>query len=121
MPGIWTSPPPAFLDARSIKEGILMHTRLLAGGTLAACLFGAAQPANAACIAINTVAQLEAIKNNLAGDFCLQKDIDLSSRPNFIPIGGIDTPFTGKFSGGGHAIRNLTTERALQGMGLFGA
>ena len=39
--------------------------------------------AEAACTSITNVNQLQAMKNNLAGDYCLANDIDASTRPNF--------------------------------------
>ena len=39
------------------------------------------------CTQIKTAAQLQAIKNNLKGTYCLANDIDAGSIANFIPIG----------------------------------
>ena len=96
-----------------------MPIRLLAGAMLAACLC-AAQPANAACTQISTAAQLQAMKNDLAGTYCLQADIDLSAIANFMPIGNNTTPFTGELRGNNRVIRSLTISRQLPGVGLFG-
>jgi hypothetical protein len=105
---------------------------------LRACLFGAvstlsifeagADPGNGgaldpkACVAIRTAADLNKIRNNLAGDFCLAADIDLASVANFKPIGTETSlnPFTGTLDGRGHVIRNLKI-RTDWVAGLFGA
>ena len=63
--------------------------------------------ANAACIKLRTIADFEQIRTNLAGSFCLVKDIDASSLANFVPI-GLGPYFTGTLDGRGFVIRNLT-------------
>jgi len=62
---------------------------------------------------------LEAIKNNLSGNYYLTADIDLSGS-EWIPIGSIGTPFTGIFDGQGHIISNLTITGYYDYSGLFG-
>jgi hypothetical protein len=48
-------------------------------------------------------------------------NIDLSSVPNWTPIGNTTTRFTGSYDGGGHTISNLKiTSTAANGVGLFG-
>ena len=89
--------------------------RLDRAGTLAAwcvaVLLHAVTAAAATCTSIFTPADLDKIRKNLYGSFCLEQDIDLASVSNFRPIGmnsfGVD-PFGGKFDGKGHVIRNLT-------------
>jgi M26 IgA1-specific Metallo-endopeptidase N-terminal region len=76
--------------------------------------------AEAACTSITNVNQLQAMKNNLAGDYCLANDIDASTRPNFAPIGDASAPFTGSLNGKGYVISNLTIKSAKQHVGLFG-
>lgn len=62
---------------------------------------------------ITTVAELQAIANNMAGEYELGADIDLSG-VGWIPLGAsadqskTPTEFTGKFDGKGHKISNLT-------------
>jgi mucin-19 len=102
------------------KGGHLMPMRFFAGAILAACLCGVPQPANAACTEIFTAAQLQAMRDDRAGIYCLRADIDLSSIPNFIPIGNSAKPFTGELRGNNHVIRNLTISRDLLAVGLFG-
>ncbi len=73
------------------------------------------------CTQIKTAAQLQAIKNNLNGTYCLANDIDAGSIANFIPIGDANNPFTGQFYGNGHVIRNLTINNTTAPyVGLFG-
>src|SRR5262249_21946211 len=60
------------------------------------------------------------VHNNLAGYYCLTTDIDLSSIPNWIPVGDSNNPFTGAFDGAGHRISNLTISSTAASVGLFG-
>ena len=83
-------------------------------------VFALLSDANAACIEIKNVNQLQRMQNNLAGNYCLASDIDASSKPNFVPVGDQLTPFTGTFTGRGFTIRNLTIRSARQHVGLFG-
>ncbi len=63
-----------------------------------------------------SAADLVAFQSLLAADasyrglhYKLSADIDMSSVPNFIPVGtSADSRFTGVFDGDGHVIRNLT-------------
>ncbi|MGH6789965.1 MAG: hypothetical protein ACRECC_09820 [Pseudolabrys sp.] len=74
------------------------------------------------CIPIRTAAQLQAMRNNLAGAYCLMNDIDAGSIANFVPIGDYATQFTGSLYGNGHIIRNLTiNDNTDTEVGLFGA
>lgn len=57
------------------------------------------------------------------GTVYLHEDIDMSTIPNFTPIGKDQThPFTGTFDGGGHTISNLTVnvDETVSYAGLFG-
>jgi filamentous hemagglutinin family protein len=71
---------------------------------------------------ITTAAALQNINSNLSGNFALGNNIDTSSIVNFVPLGNIATPFTGKVDGLGHAIDNLTinSSDASTDVGLFG-
>lgn len=72
-------------------------------------------------IIINTAEDLSKMKDNLSGHYKLGKDIDLDYE-EWIPIGTIDTPFTGVFDGNGYTIRNLKISKPdSSGNGLFGA
>jgi hypothetical protein len=76
--------------------------------------------AAAACTPIRTAADLDRIRRDLAGDYCLRNDIDLAGAGGFEPIGSQAEPFTGKLDGGGFVIRNLTINSARPEVGLFG-
>jgi len=81
----------------------------------------AASSGRPACTAVSTVADLQAISNNLAGDYCLANDIDVGSIANFDPLAMNGASFTGTFGGGGHKIRNLKMNNTDQDdVGLFG-
>jgi len=73
-----------------------------------------------ACKLIRNVDQLQAMRNDLAGSYCLARDIDAGSMENFVPVGTSDARFTGKFFGNGYVISNLTIESAREYVGLFG-
>ncbi len=60
---------------------------------------------------ICTAADLEDIKNNLAGKYIQGKDIDLTNIADFEPIGGNNsTPFSGTYDGQGYKIINLKVD-----------
>jgi len=85
----------------------------------------AAMQAPAACIQISTPADLDNVRNDLAGQYCLAADIDMSGVADFAPIGGVTTTgtsnFQGTFNGQGHFIRNLSIASSSQFVGLFGS
>ena len=75
---------------------------------------------------VNTVYDLQNMKNNLAGAYALGRDVDASTTSSwnagagFAPVGG-STAFTGTFDGQGQTISNLTINRPSgQWVGLFG-
>jgi hypothetical protein len=77
-------------------------------------------------VLVNTVYDLQNIKNNLAGIYALGRDIDASATASwnggagFAPVGG-SIAFTGTFDGQGQTISNLTINRPSgQWVGLFG-
>jgi outer membrane protein assembly factor BamB len=71
---------------------------------------------------ISTPQELQAIADDLSGDYVLVADIDLSGVENFEPLGTESEAFTGTFDGGGYTISGLTIDRAgAQYVGLFGA
>src|SRR5690349_10017044 len=78
-----------------------------------------AQTRLVSCTWIKTVNQLQAMRNNLAGTYCLANDIDASTKSNFVPVGNAANPFTGRFYGHGHVIRHLTISSAATYVGLF--
>jgi hypothetical protein len=77
-------------------------------------------PQAVGCKLIRNAAQLQAIRNNLAGSYCLANDIDASSIANFVPIGDGNNYFTGKLFGNGRVIRNLRINSDAFYVGLFG-
>ena len=71
--------------------------------------------------------ELDAVRNNLSGNYILGGDIDLSgvwaSGEGWFPIGNFDAEggYRGKFDGNGHTISNLTINRPeAEYQGLFG-
>jgi len=78
------------------------------------------QPRLVSCTWIKTINQLQAMRNNLAGSYCLANDIDASTKSNFVPVGNAANPFTGRLYGHGHVIRHLTISSSAQYIGLFG-
>lgn len=79
------------------------------------------------CLLISTVDELQAIQNNLNGNYMLKGDVDASatkgwnSGAGFKPIGDDNNGFTGVFDGMGHAINDLYINRASDDyVGLFG-
>lgn len=63
-------------------------------------------------IEINTVDDLNNIRNNLSASYILMQDLDLSSLENWEPIGQVNAPFQGSFDGNGHVIRNMRIDQA---------
>jgi len=68
---------------------------------------------------INTATQLQAINDNLSGDYTLNADIDLDG-VDFTPLGNDAEHFSGTFDGNGHTISNLTITGTDDNVGLFG-
>lgn len=62
---------------------------------------------------IKTVADFEAIKNNLSGKYILMNDIDFSSVQNWTAIGDYTGNFTGKLNGNGYVIKNLNSDTGI--------
>jgi hypothetical protein len=77
-------------------------------------------PQAVGCKLIRNAVQLQAMRNNLAGSYCLANDIDAGGIANFQPIGDVGSPFTGKLFGNGRVIRNLRIDPSPQYAGLFG-
>ena len=88
--------------------------------------------AGAGVITVNTPADLDNVRNNLAGDYKLGGDIDLtayissgsgnsSATNGWLPIGTTSARFTGSFDGDGHVIKGLWVNRPdTLYIGLFG-
>lgn len=90
--------------------------------------------AEAPPIMISTAEQLDAIRNNLSGNYILAEDIDLTGYlssegegydggKGWRPIGTTSNNFTGHFDGNGHVITGLKIDRpdpSEAPVGLFG-
>ncbi|MDD2270415.1 MAG: hypothetical protein PHG60_02455, partial [Candidatus Dojkabacteria bacterium] len=87
-------------------------------------------------IAISTLEELYAIRDDLAGDYVLVKDLDFQNNSHYeniankaiwttgegwVPIGTASAPFTGTFDGSNHKISHLFINRAAFNQGLFGS
>ena len=59
---------------------------------------------------VATLAQLKNMNNFRSSFFILTANIDLSSEPNWTPIGDATTKFSGGFDGGGFTLSNLTID-----------
>ncbi|RKN70542.1 Ig-like domain-containing protein [Paenibacillus ginsengarvi] len=80
-------------------------------------------------IIIMNAQQLSDIRNGLSKHYKLGRDIDLSGydfdgagpdNGGWMPIGTSSSPFKGTLDGKGYAIRNMTIDRPLIQVGLFG-
>jgi filamentous hemagglutinin family protein len=78
---------------------------------------------------VNSLADLQKVGQDLAGNYALGKDIDASatSTEPYVPIGNTVTPFTGQFDGQGHLVSSLTAQPWLPAnandyplIGMFG-
>lgn len=76
-----------------------------------------------AVVEIYTPEDLDAVRNDLSGNYIVMADIDLSgyaSGEGWIPIGDNTNRFTGTLDGNGRTISNLTINRSVNYQGLFG-
>ena len=77
-------------------------------------------------IPIGTYVELNLVRDDLAGDYIQEADIDLmggvvGGAPNCTPIGTFSDRFTGSYDGGGHTIANLVIDSpGANDVGLFG-
>lgn len=64
---------------------------------------------------VNKLSELQAINDDLSGNYALGRDIDASttSDGSFVPIGDGNTPFSGLFDGMGHRISSLTLTQTV--------
>lgn len=70
---------------------------------------------------ISTAEELNAVRNYLGNHYKQVADIDLSSFPNWEPIGNYGNEFKGSYNGGGYVITNLTVNKPdTDAVGLFG-
>ncbi len=71
---------------------------------------------------VNDAAALQAMKDNLSGNYALGSDINLSSISNWQPVGNTSTRFIGRLDGLGHSLSKLTINRSTTDfVGLFGS
>jgi hypothetical protein len=76
-------------------------------------------------IHISTYEELDAVRNNLSGQYVLDNDIVVPSGLNFTPIGTFNSPFYGNFDGNSHTISGMaisatTSAEDVASIGLFG-
>ena len=76
---------------------------------------------------INNLTNLQAVNNNLSGNYALGTNIDATATSSwnggagFIPLGNSVTPYSGQFDGQGYQVANLTINApAAVNVGLFG-
>ncbi|MCC3375064.1 S-layer homology domain-containing protein [Cohnella sp. REN36] len=76
---------------------------------------------------VTTLAELNAVRNDLSAHYRLAADIDASETAGwdggrgFEPIGSYESPFTGDFDGDGHLVAGLAIKRPeATNIGLFG-
>jgi hypothetical protein len=71
---------------------------------------------------VNSLADLERVNSDLAGNYALGKDIDASatSDGSYVELAGGTTAFTGQFDGRGHTIGALTLQGIDASLGMFG-
>ena len=75
---------------------------------------------------ISTAEQLDAVRNNLSGNYKLTRDIDLSEicgeeiGKSWTGIGNSSNQFKGTFDGDGHTITGLYINSSSSNQGLFG-
>src|SRR5207248_9541829 len=94
------------IAVQGLSATALVLLPVIASGPAAAFASEASAIAPAACIKLNTAADLDNIRNKLSGNYCLADDIDLGSISSFVPIGQNTHRFTGTLDGRGHVIRN---------------
>ncbi|WP_225422664.1 beta strand repeat-containing protein, partial [Pseudomonas huaxiensis] len=74
---------------------------------------------------VNTATDLQNMGGRLDGNYAVGSDIDLSSIANWVPVGNSGSGFSGRLSGLGHTLSNLTilahTSLGYAGVGLFGS
>jgi len=102
-----------------------MTCRLTRFALAIAALLCAAGKAPCAQTVIHSAADLQGVSNNMAANYVLDADVDLSSVVNFIPIGvsanaADPIPFTGTLDGAGHTITGLTQASSGRYAGLLG-
>ena len=112
-------------------DSIVKAFALLASGTTA-LVFAGTLNAQASPTIVKNASDLRNIDNNLSGDYILGANIDLSTFPNWTPIGDGSNPFTGSLDGTfctspndplsckTYKISNLRITSSSSAVGLFG-
>ncbi|PWR17904.1 hypothetical protein DKG74_20285, partial [Zavarzinia aquatilis] len=87
--------------------------------------FSASGGALTAWMLVNTLTDLQAMGDNLAGSYALSRDIDASATrtwnagAGFAPVGGYTNRFTGTLDGQGHVVDGLFINRAVTYTGMI--
>ena len=107
------------------QDRTAMGCRLTRLAIVIVALLCAAVEASYAQIVIHSGSDLQGVSNNMAANYVLDADVDLSSVVNFIPIGvsasaADPIPFTGTLDGAGHTITGLTQVSSGRYAGLLG-
>ena len=98
----------AIIPAADFEVRVITAIQRLVAATLVLFLVTAGANAGVVgCTSVSTAAQLQAIKKNPSGSYCITADINAGSIRNFQPIGAVSPYFTGRIYGNGHVIRNL--------------
>lgn len=85
----------------SVLFTLVLITTTVISGTMtitAASFSGSGKGTVKSPYLVTNAKQLDEIRNNLSANYKLANNIDMSGVDNFIPIGGMDKPFTGTFS-----------------------
>ena len=111
--------------ASALPLNVLAALAETLGGTESEEEFSAPEPERAAmesCTLISTAEEFNQIRMNLAGEYIVTRDIDLSQYTEWEPIGSLDKPFTGSLYGNGHTVTGLkmTQYHESDTAGLFG-
>lgn len=83
------------------------------------CLTAPLYALNNTATNISTCAELQNIKNDLAGNYVLIANVSCNG-VDFVPIGSANTPFTGSLDGAGYNIKDLSIKSSGSSyLGLF--
>jgi len=116
----------------TVNDGVTRRDALRVGAGAAVAVAGASTVGSAAAqtalggsgtesdpYLIESVEDLDAVRNDLSAHYNLTSDIDLSGT-DWEPIGSASTGFTGTFDGNGHVVNGLTIDTSSTDyVGLF--
>lgn len=109
--------------AKRLLAGILAAVVAFSSdGIIMAANSGVSELGQDKVIEISSVKKLMKVADDLSGNYCLTKDLDLSD-VEWETLGSKKEPFTGTFDGNGHVISHLEvkiTEKDDSYIGLFG-